>query len=220
MAQIFNAKKAKVYMEDSGKASVPPKQVEGIKKDLEETTSFETIEDAEDMFVVAKKRLLHVNDWHSISESLKSRFQLTDHHGAPVSRSVHHGDLISIEIPAPATDTGEGKDWVVVEALEYDDYPDENREVIAMRLRPVPDPRTKDESVAHFFSDKSTSTFVIERDQKKITARYHGRNEKPNIETEGIVDKIRNAAVSLGALLGFSDVQWKGLLQGLIKEEE
>jgi hypothetical protein len=207
-------------MEDSEKASVPPEQVEGIKKDLEESVSFDTQEDAEDMFVLAKKRLLHVNDWHIISESIKSRFQLVDDHGHPINRSAHQADLIAIGIPAPDTETGEGKDWVIVEAIEYDDYPDENRELIAMRVRPVPNPHTKDDSVAHFFSDSSTSTFVIERDHRTLTARYYGRNEKPNLEAESLPDKMRNVAVSIGAMLGFSDIQWEGILKGFLKEEE
>ena len=93
-------------MEDSEKASVPPEQVEGIKKDLEESVSFDTLEDAEDMFVLAKQRLLHVNDWHRVSQTIKSGFRLVDDHGHPLHRSAHRGDLICIDIPGPGSPTG------------------------------------------------------------------------------------------------------------------
>ncbi|HRO43397.1 MAG TPA: hypothetical protein PL009_11230 [Flavipsychrobacter sp.] len=203
-------------MENTGKASIPPDQTEGISKNFEETIEMDTLEEAQDMFVTAKDRLLNVNQWHEVSETIKSQFQIVDHQAHSINRKAHKGDFIKINIPAPGTDTGEGADWVKVDAIEYDDYPDENREVIAMRLRPASNPSNADESVAHFFTDHATSSFVIERHQKKIIARYFGRNEKPNTTTEKLTDTVRNIAVAVGAMLGFSDVQWKGMLKGFL----
>jgi hypothetical protein len=207
-------------MDKPEKASVPPEQNEGIKKDLEEQVSFDKMDDAEDMFVLVKERLLHVNDWHEVSESANTKFQIIDAHGHPVYRHAHKGDLISIDIPGPSSAAGNGKDWVKVEAIEYDDYPDDNKESLAMRLRPIPNPLAKDGSVAHFFTDDATSTFVIERDHNTLVARYYGRNEKPNLDTEKLVDKVRNTVVGVSAILGFSDAQWKGLLKGFLKTED
>ena len=206
-------------MDHSEKASIPPEQNEGIKKDIEEHVSFEDLEDAEEMFVIAKERLLSINDWHKVSETIKARFQIIDHQGHPVHRHVHKGDIISIDIPGPGTIAGEGKDWVEAEAIEYDDFPDNQRESIALRLRPVPNPTASDKSVAHFFTEAATSTFIIERKGNTVTARYHGRNEKPNTKTDNLIDKVRNALVGVSAILGFSDIQWDGLLQGFLKEE-
>lgn len=207
-------------MEHPKKASVPPPQTEGIEKNIEETTEMENIEDAEDLFVIAKNRLLHVNDWHKVSTTIPSDFTIVDRHGEKLDRAVHKGDYIIIKIPAPGNNAGEGKDWVFVEALEYDDYPDDNREMIAMRLRPVQNPQSSDEDVAHFFTGNASSTFVVERIGRKIIAYYYGRNEKPNTDTEKLSDTIRNLAVAAGAMLGFSDVQWKELLQGFLREAE
>lgn len=207
-------------MDQSEKASVPPEQNEGIKKDLEEQVSFEEIEDAEEMFVIAKERLLLVNEWDKVSEFINTKFQIVDSHGHAVHRHVHTGDYITIDIPGPGSVTGEGKDWVKVEAIEYDDYPDENKEQFAMRVRPVPNPTVSDDSVAHFFTDDATSTFIIERDHNMVITSYHGRNEKLNTETGKLVDKIRNTVVGISAILGFSDAQWAGLIKGFLKVEE
>jgi hypothetical protein len=207
-------------MDQREKASIPPEQNEGIKKDLEERVSFEVMEDAEEMFVIAKERLLLVNNWHIVSKSIDSKFQIVDHHGHPVDRHAHTGDIISIDIPGPSSVTGDGKDWVKVEAIEYDDYPDENKEVLAMRLRPVSNPTNTDESVAHFFTNDATSTFVLERDHNDVIARYFGRNEKPNTHTGKLADKVRNTVVGVSAILGFSDVQWKGLLKGFLDVDD
>jgi hypothetical protein len=48
----------------------------------------------------------------------------------------------------------------------------------------------------------------------------YGRNEKPNTDTETLSDKARNAAVAGGAITGFSKLQWKSLVNGLVKKED
>ncbi len=207
-------------MEDGNKASIPPAQTEGFSKELEEKAEFDTLDDAEEFFILVKDRLLDINNWHKVSDSIKSEFHIVDSHGKEHHRHAHKGDYVRIKIPGPKSDTGDGADWVQVDAIEYDDYPDENKELIALRLRPVSNPTRSDDAVAHFFTDASSSTFIIERDHKLITAHYYGRNEKPNTGGETVKDTVRNVAVAVGALLGFSDVQWKGLLTGFLDDEK
>jgi hypothetical protein len=48
----------------------------------------------------------------------------------------------------------------------------------------------------------------------------HGRNEKPNTNSDAVADKIRNTLVGLGAIAGFSKIQWKNLVKGLIHTAE
>jgi len=206
-------------METNEGASVPPPQKEGVSKTLEEDAELKSKEEAVTLFMQAKDRLLNVDKWQEVSTTIKSRFRVVDARSTSQNRPARQGDYILIDIPGPGGDAGDGADWVCVDAIEYDDYPDENRELIALRLRPVSNPMNKDESAAHFFSDHATSSFVIERNQQKITARYYGRNETPNLEAEKVTDKVRNLAVALGAMLGFSDVQWSGLLQGFLKNK-
>ncbi|MES2702366.1 MAG: hypothetical protein V4649_06995 [Bacteroidota bacterium] len=201
-------------MED--KHYLVPKQKEGIEKNFAHTVTARTVADAEDWFVDAKNRLLDINHWKQSSEHLSAEFRLTDSHGKPVSRHAHKGDYIRIDLPGPGPVTGDGFDWVLVEAIEYDDYPDEHRETFAIRVRPADNPTVKKNDTAHFFSSDATSTFVIERKGKQISALYHGRNEVPNMDVN-MIDKARNAAVALGAWLGMSDVQWTGLIKGLLE---
>jgi hypothetical protein len=73
--------------------------------------------------------------------------------------------------------------------------------------------------VAHFFDEQSSSSFVVKREGKKITGGIYGRNEKPNTDTEKLVDKIRNIAVAGGAISGLSKLQWKSLVNGLVKTD-
>jgi hypothetical protein len=71
--------------------------------------------------------------------------------------------------------------------------------------------------VAHFFTEEATSNFMVKRVGNKVSAEVHGRNEKPNTEAEKLVDKARNTAVATGAVTGFAKLQWKSLVNGLIK---
>lgn len=195
-----------------------PRQEEGTQKDFKAETHFETTEDAEEGFLVAKDRLLHVNNWHHIAEGVSGHFKIKDGHNREVDRAARKGDLIEISIPAgPDHTSGTGNDWVRVEELAYEDFPDQNREFVVMTLRPVSDPHKTENTTSHFFDDKATSSFVVERINNKLIANYHGRNEKPNTDGDGIVDTMRNAIVALGAIVGFSEIQWKGLLQGFIR---
>lgn len=207
-------------MDNLKHAPLVPEQTKGIKKDLLHSITAEDEEDAEDMFLIAKDRLLDINNWKEHSTKPSAVFQLTDSHGKEVSRKAHMGDYLKIDIPGPGPKTGDGYDWVKIEELVYDDYPDEHIESIGMRVRPVASPVSPSEDTAHFFDENATSTFIIERRNKKLIAAYHGRNEVTNNETETTVDNIRNTVVGLHAKLGFSDAQWDGLISGFIKFDD
>jgi hypothetical protein len=198
-----------------------PENEGGVQKDLEHSYTAEDQDDADELFLIAKDNLLNVNQWHRKDAIPGAVFELTDHHGHPVKRKAHQGDYIRINIPGPGSKAGEGYDWVYVERITYDDYPDENTESIKMQLRPAQAPVNKHgEDIAHFFTSASTSTFIIERKDKILTAHYAGRNEKPNNETGNFVDNARNTLVAIGALLGLSELQWNGLIKGFLSFDE
>ena len=90
---------------------------------------------------------------------------------------------------------------------------------LTQKVKPASNPTNADSETAHFFKDEASSTFLVKRDFKTIAAEVHGRNEKPNTDAS-IKDSIRNVLVALGAMLGFSTVQWKSLVKGLVKTEE
>lgn len=203
-------------MQNINEDIVPPQQ-EGTSSDTEAVQKFETMEAARKCYEVAKQRLLHVNNWQKWAGAATANFQLTDANGNHVNRSVEEGDYFKIDIPGLGPLTGEGYDWVRVEKIVENRSEDSERVVI--QVRPASNPNNERKDVAHFFSDSASSSFIVKRDGKTVTAHVHGRNEKPNTNTETLVDKVRNAAVATGAVAAFSKLQWKNLVNGLIKSD-
>jgi hypothetical protein len=162
--------------------------------------------------------LLGVNNWHHYAGKLAADFQLTDSNGKEVNRPVEKADHFKIDIPGPGPVTGDGFDWVQVEAIEENEEGEEQS--ITIRVRPATNPNNERKDIAHFFSDDATSCFMVKRQHNTVTAAVYGRNEKPNTQTETLSDKARNAAVAGGAITGFSKLQWKSLVNGLVKKED
>ncbi len=210
--------------EPDAEPHIVPPQEEGFSKDFSEERVYTDIETAEVAFLEAKTRLLRPGTWHDAAGALSARFSLHDAGGKPLSRDLRTGDVLRISIPGPGHaadgEDGDEDDWVRVEAVVYDDFPDEDREAFALTLRPTASPGAPSVVPAHFFSSGATSTLAAERRGKAVTARYFGRNEKPNTDGRSLADAVRNIAVGIGGLLGFSNLQWKALLAGLLPEED
>ncbi len=133
-----------------------------------------------------------------------------------MSRNAQVGDHFKINIPGPGTNTGEGYDWVTIEAIEDDTNAEAETESVLVRVRPAENPTNEKKDVAHFFTDDASSSFTVHRQGNKVTAGVHGRNEVPNTGAESLLDKARNAAVAVGAIIGLSTPQWKSLSKGLL----
>jgi hypothetical protein len=208
-------------MEDVEKKGVPlPEKEEGGHKDIEVHEKLSSIDEAKQLFATAKGRLLQVNQWDKICGKASAVFKLTDERGREVEGEPKPGYYFKIDVPGPGSKSGEGYDWVKVEAIEEKKDDSEDREFILIRVRPTDNPTIKNENVAHFFSDKATSNFLVMREENKVTAAVLGRNEVPNTSaTESFLDKIRNAIVGTGAVAGISNLQWKSLVNGLIKRD-
>ena len=192
---------------------VIPEHNEGTQTNTESSVHLSSEAEAKKFFTEAKHRLLNINDWHQYAGGASAEFQLTDNVGKAITRPPQKGDHFKIDIPGPGTVTGEGHDWVQVEAIEEDDVS------IGIRVRPVSNPTNERKDVAHFFTGDATSTFIVKREGEKIIAGVYGRNEKPNTNSETLKDKLRNAAIATGAISGFSKLQWKSLVNGLIKND-
>jgi hypothetical protein len=203
-------------MEKINPGDLIPEQEIGSESNTEATVEFGEEGASKDFYTIVKERLLNVNNWHHYAGALSSDFQLTDSGGNEVKRKVQVGDHFKIKIPAPGPVTGDGYDWVRVEAVE--EVNEENEQMVAIKVHPATNPTNADKSVAHFFTDDASSSFIVKIENKKVTAGVYGRNEKPNVEADKIVDKARNAAVATGAITGFSKLQWKQLVTGLLKE--
>ena len=191
-----------------------PEQQEGVEVNVEESIELASDEEAKSFFNIVKNRLLNVNKWKEFAGTLSASFQLTDSGGQDINRRPAKGDYFKINIPAPGIVSGDGYDWVRVEEIKESSH--DQDEYTAVRVRPAPSPVNAKEDVAHFYSDEATSNFIVSREGRKIIAGVYGRNEKPNVKTDTVVDKVRNAIVGTGAASGFSKLQWKALVSGLL----
>ncbi len=200
-------------MEIEMKAKIVPEQHEGTQKDIDYAIIAADLNDAQKLFFLGRNRLLNVNHWAEYCGYASSTFMLTDSQGNEVDRTAEEGDYFKIKIPAPSNSTGNGYDWVYIEAIEDNSDVEGPFENIAMRVRPSKNPQVKGENIAHFFSYEATSSFVVSRFRNKVSASVYGRNEKPNTST---TDIVRNTLVALTAMLGLSNVQWEKLVRGLI----
>jgi hypothetical protein len=194
--------------------SIVPDQREGVQKNIEYVTEAVDENDARRLFILARNRLVDVNHWHEFSTP--ARFQLTDSSGRELDRTAEKGDFFKINVGAPGPIEGSGFDWVFIESVDDHSNPEGKEEHMAMRVRPASNPMETSNDTAHFFSHAATSTFVVRRDERKISASVFGRNETANTQTSKLLDKVRNTVVALTAFAGISDIQWKSLVHGLI----
>ena len=209
----------KVMAEIRKKKPTVPKQQEGAKKDIEHVVEVTDDNAARKLFMIARNRLVNVNQWHEYATGISATFRLCDRFGDEVNRTAEKGDHFKIDLPGPGSNEGKGYDWVQIEDVEDRSNSEGDEEYIGIRVRPTSNPKEKGEDVAHFFKDESTSSFVIERHGRIVTATVYGRNEKPNTSTGNLIDKVRNAIVGATAILGFSNIQWKNLVKGLLKTD-
>lgn len=196
--------------------SIIPENNTGASSDTSHEVIAPNPASAQAIFDSAKQKLLDVNNWHKYCGKTSAVFQLTDERGNKVYRAAQLGDHFKIDIPGPGSATGEGNDWVQIEAIEH--TVNDDAEVLAMRVRPTDNPQNSKKDVAHFFTDEASSTFSVSKQGNKIVAAVNGRNEKPNVKADNLLDKVRNAVIATTAILGLNKPQWKSLVKGLLKK--
>jgi hypothetical protein len=194
-----------------------PAQETGSQTDFFEERTFENQVRAHEGFKRAAARLLTVSEWHNYAGAGSSRFCLTNNLGDEVTGFAVEGFLFNIDLPAPGSSAGDGLEWVMVERIEAVEDADATEEFVAMTARPMPDPRKSEQETAHFYKNVSTSTFIVKRVGRTVSAAVHGRNETPNNSDVNLHDKIRNTIIALTARVGMSGPQWKKLVKGLLE---
>ncbi len=194
-----------------------PEQQTGVESNVEEAKNFTSIQEAKAFYKTVKQRLLLVNNWQQYAGAATAAFTLCNAEGTEISRLPQVGDHFKIDIPGPGPLTGDGYDWVQIEAVE--EVENEEGDTITIRVRPATNPTNNRNDVAHFFAKAATSNFIAQRKGTTVTAAVLGRNEKPNVATETIIDKARNAAIATGAVSAFAKLQWKNLVKGLLQNE-
>jgi hypothetical protein len=197
-----------------------PAQEIGEKTDFTAEKKFENLEAAHGGFLQSTGRMLSVNNWHKYSGAGSAKFQLCNNQGEGTEVMAEEGFLISIDMPVPGPDAGDGLEWVIIERLVSEGGAHTAEEYVLMTVRPIADPTKAEAEIAHFYKDVATSTFVIRRNGLMVTAGAFGRNETPNNTDVDLHDKIRNTAIALLARIGLSGGQWQKLVNGLIDYEE
>ncbi len=192
-----------------------PEHHNGKMIESEESIDFKDEAEAKDFYYTVKIRVITDNNWHHLAGIISAKFQATDEKGNEVDRMVAQGDYLKIDIPGPGSKAGDGYDWAQVEELKEISIQDVNS--IGFRVRPTANPLHSENIVAHFYSNQSTSTFIVTREKNKVTASIYDSNTKPNTEAKNLTDEIRHVAVGLGALSSFSKIQWQNLVEGMIK---
>ena len=185
--------------------------------EVEATKVLKDEAEAKSLYNVAKKKLLDVNNWKKIGGALTAQFQIIDEKGEEVIRDVNKGDYLRINIPGPGSKEGYGYDWVLVEELK--ELNKGYLQSVGFRVRPNENPFGKKNETAHFYSKEATSSFVITRENSKLISWIIDRNLLPNTESGSFADKVRDVAVGVSAIAGFSKVQWQGLADGLIENK-
>ena len=199
-------------------AGISPHQYTGTEIGADASIELNDETDARSFYETAKDRLLNVNNWHKVAGLVSASFQLVDATGQEVDRKVEKGDFLKIDIPGPGSSQGVGYDWVTVE--ERKEIAEGDNQSIGFRVRPAQNPHGSKKETAHFYSSEATSNFIVMREKTKITSWIIDRNIKPNNHADGVMDKVRDVAIGIGAIGMFSKVQWQGLADGLIKKDE
>ena len=194
-----------------------PEQVSGRETNFTHERIYNDLKSSHNGFKQVAERLLTVNNWHEYSGGGSAKFTLTNNLGDELFGFAAEGFYISIDLPGPGPDAGDGLEWVMIEKIETAGSAETAEEYLTMTVRPVPNPMQTSQEVAHFFNDVSTSTFIVRRDGRVVSAGAHGRNESPNNEDVDLHDKIRNTAIALLARMGLSGAQWQKLVTGLIE---
>lgn len=193
-----------------------PQQQSGGFHDTESQKQFEP-ELLQHKFELLKQRFFSVGKWQSYCGEGFAAFKLYDSEGIETERAPQIGDFMRIDIPGPGETEAKGYDWVKVTDICFQE--DNRSESILMTCTPSGNPQNKASGhIAHFYSSKATSTFMISRTPTHLKAAVYGRNETPNFNA-GFIDIIRNLMVAAGGIVGISKIQWKKLADGFLDFE-
>ncbi len=191
-----------------------PSQYKGRSIQAISSRDFPNDSDAHSFFETTRQRLEHVNDWQTWAGAALAQFTLVNSDGKDVYRPPIVGDHFKIDVPGPGSAEGQGYDWVQIEAIEQEVNADSAH--YGFTVRPSSNPERSTIETAHFYSDESTSTFLVRRNGKIVSVEVYDRNITPNTDAKRTTDKVRNSLVGAMGTSTFSKLQWQSLTDGLI----
>lgn len=95
---------------------------------MEYYQQLQNIDDATDLFLLAKERLLDVNDWQNMPPGNKHSITLTNNKGVKQHRDARVGDMINIKSDIANI-------WIDICKIQYDFFPDINSESISFLFK-------------------------------------------------------------------------------------
>lgn len=203
---------------DHNKSTLISPQKEGQTTGAFEKTEANDRDEAVHVYQLAKQRMMNINNWKNLAGIGSADFHLADSSGRLLERLPQTGDLIRIDLPGPRPVSGNGYDWVRIEAIEDSSDAGKDEDFFGFRTRPVQSPFISENTSSHFYTTEATSSFVLHRKKNTVIAMEEGRNEIPNTKAEKLTDKVRNTAVALSAMFGLAAPQWKKLMKGILGE--
>lgn len=164
-------------------------------------------------FERSKAKLFNVINWSRLP-GINSAFQIYDRKGIQLlDEKIAEGNFIFIDLPGP-----DPANWVQVIDTS------EKRNSAEFTVRPCADPMAtgdKIKEIQHFFTDKATSNFKIERIGNSIYGYEIGKQEE--INNKGIKAgnrKIINTIIAESGSLGLQKMQWDKLTNYLVHNIE
>lgn len=180
---------------------------------MEHSFEVKDFEDARDLFLLAKDRLLDVNDWNSLFQSKDYQIALTNEKGEKLHRDARVDDLVLIQA---TNNTGNSSDmWVRISKIQYDFFPDIRSESISMLLETSYSPSGNGVEQMN----NKIETLLIKRENSTLTAHCNAGDELPDIDDETPNEHLDNT-IDLHPVLSIPKEQLRQLLSGLISISE
>jgi len=169
--------------------------------------------EAFDRFRKLSQKLLQINNWKINSGKNPTEFYIYQKENEK-SAIVQLNDLVKIKMPAPRNNFGNGFDWVTVNQIQVT----EQKEIKAflIKMKPHSCPENSSGSIAHFYTNEASNTFILAKKDKTLQLSIHGRNEKPNTIKMGFFNVLRNLFVASGGIFGGSKIQWQDFAEEFI----
>ncbi|MCB0695814.1 MAG: hypothetical protein KDC07_00535 [Chitinophagaceae bacterium] len=180
---------------------------------MEYSIKMNDIDDARDMFLLAKDRLLDINDWDCLFAGSEYSITLTNSKGAKLHRDARVNDLVNI---AAANNMGNSSEmWIRIKAIQYDFFPDVRSESISILFCLSFSPSGNGVETA----SAAEETIIIKREYDTIIAHCNTGNELPDPYAD-IPNELANNDIELHPVLSIPQTHLQQLLQGFIAIHE
>jgi hypothetical protein len=148
---------------------------------MEYYQQLQNIDDAMDLFLLAKERLLDVNDWQSMAEDNNHSITLTNSKGEKQQRDARVGDMVNIKSDISNI-------WIDICKIQYDFFPDISSESISFLFKSGCSPSgSSTHNRQEYFE-----TILLKREGATVTIHCNNGNELPGPNANTPDEQIDN----------------------------